>query len=804
MKKSAIRKEFYMEIRKTMSRFLSLILIVALGVAFYSGIRSTEPSMNYTLDKMYDESNFLDIRVLNTSGITEEDIDKLKNIECVEDAEGVFYNDFFAVTGDEKYTVKVQSLPEDISKLQIVDGRMPEKANECIVDSYLLDNDKCKIGDVISVESGTDIPAEMLISETEYKVVGSYKNLYYLQVDRGTTELGSGKISGLIAVKKENFNSSVYSEAYLTIKEAKAEVLRTNAYSTCIDKAVDEIENVFDDSYYILDRESIQHYVEYGMDAERIGKIGKVVPIMFFLVAALVSLTTMTRMVEEERTQIGTLKALGYGKGSVAKKYIYYGFLATAIGSLIGAILGKMVIPYVIITAYKVMYINLGDVVAPYDIEHILTATIISMLCVVCATLAACYKELATSAAQLMRPAAPKNGKRVFLENFGFLWKRMNFTWKSTVRNLVRYKKRFFMTIFGIAGSMGLLVLGYGIIDSISSIVDKQYKELRNYDNEFTIKNALDDDAYNEVKKMFDTDDRIKGVAYAHQSTIDVFKSNEMVNTYLFVPQDQDIIKDYVTIRDSETKDELSLNDNEVIISKKMSILLDISVGDTFNLKLSEEKSYKVKVGGICENYVYHYVFLSPELYEKVFEEKVYYNEVFVKNENSNFDKYEFTEDMLASGGISGANSIDSLRSKFDDILQGMDIIILVIIVSAGLLAFVVIYNLNNINISERRRELATLKVLGFYNGEVSAYVFRENMVLTAIGIVAGMLLGVWIHKYVIATVEVDMVMFGRQIKFASFLYSSILTMMFSLIVNGMMHFKLKKIDIASSMKSVE
>ncbi|MBQ4068441.1 MAG: ABC transporter permease [Lachnospiraceae bacterium] len=803
MKKSAIRKEFYMEIRKTMSRFLSLVLIVALGVAFYSGIRATEPSMNYTLDKMYDDTDFLDVRVLNASGMTDDDINKLNKIECVQEAEGVYYNDFFALTGDEKYTVKLQSLPDNISKLQLVEGRMPKKSNECIVDSYLIDNGKCKVGDSITIDSGTEIPANMIMSETEYKIVGSYKTYYYLQIDRGTTALGSGKISGLVMVDKKNFNLPVYSEVYVTIKDAKEKVLRTKAYKDCIEEAVMEIEKEFDDSYYILDRESIQNYVEYGMDAERIGKIGRVVPVIFFLVAALVSLTTMTRMVEEERTQIGTLKALGYSKWEVAKKYIYYGFFATLIGSVIGAIVGKMVIPYTIINAYKIMYINLENVIAPYDMVYILTAALISVLCVTFATIAACYKELSESAAQLMRPSAPKNGKRVFLEKIGFVWRRMNFTWKSTVRNLVRYKKRFFMTIFGISGSMGLMVLGFGIVDSISSIVDKQYDELRNYDNEFTIKNGLDKETYDNIREKIESDEDVLEITYGYQNTIDAANTKKNLSAYIFVPKDTEDIKEYVVIRDANNKKNLELNDKEVIISKKMSILMDLSCGDTFEIKVSENEKYSVTIGGICENYVYHYIFMSPELYKKTFGKDAYYNEIYVKNVE-NYDADKFTEKILSINGISGANSVDTLRTKFDDMLQGMDIIILVIIVSSGLLAFVVIYNLNNINISERKRELASLKVLGFYDGEVSAYVFRENLILTIIGIIVGMILGIWIHKYVISTVEVDLVMFGRNIKMLSFLYSSILTMLFSLFINGLMHFKLKKIDIATSMKSVE
>lgn len=805
MKSSALRKDFCMEIRKTLSRFISLMWIVALGVAFYSGIRSTEPDMNRTVDKMYDDTRFFDLRILSATGMTEEDREKIEEIDSISQAEGIFYMDAFACGGDVRYTVKISSLSDNIAKLNIVEGKEPVNSNECIVDKQFATNEGCKIGDTITIESGNDIPVEMAITKSEYTITGIYTTPYYLQLDKGTTSLGSGKINGLITICKDNFKQPVYNEVYATVKDAKGLVTRTKAYNELVQDAQDDVKEVFSSNkYFVLDRNSNQHYVEFGMDAGRIGDIGTVVPLIFFLVAALVSLTTMTRMVEEERTQIGTLKALGYGKFAISLKYILYALGATVTGSIIGAIAGSIIIPRIIINAYMIMYQNLGAIQAPMNMKHILTASVLAVVCVTLAAFVACYKELFTSAAGLMRPVAPKNGKRVFLERIPFLWNHMSFTWKSTVRNLLRYKKRFFMTVFGIAGSMGLIVLGFGIKNSISSIVGLQYNELRQYDNEFLAKSGMSQEQYSDMKEMLVNDKRISSVAMAHQSTMNASRDDETLGAYIFVPEDLEQIKDYVIIRDEKSGKILELNDESVVISKKMSILLDLSVGDSFELKPTETTSYTVKVGGICENYVYHYVYMTSKKYVELFGTEPEYNDILVKDSGVEYEEDDFAEDMLQSDYISSVNSIDTLRDKFDEMIQGMDIIIMVIIISAGGLAFVVLYNLNNINIGERIRELASLKVLGFYDGEVSAYVFRENMILTLVGVICGAIFGVWIHRYVIGVVEVDLVMFGRQIKAISFIISSIITFVFAFIINGLMHFRLKKIDMASSMKSVE
>lgn len=360
MKKSAIRKEFYMSIKKTFSRFLSLVIIVALGVAFYAGIRSTEPDMNYTADAMYDNTNFFDIRVLSANGMTEDDIDKLEKIDCIQDVEGIYYMDAFAAGKENRYTVRLNSLSDKVSTINLREGKMPQKENECLVDTQLFENNDLQIGDTIEIETGTQIGAKMYLTETSYEIVGSYTTPYYLQIDKGTTTLGSGKINGCIAICKDNFTQPVYTEIYATVDGAKELVAYTEEYTDKVDDAVLKVEKQFDkDIYYVLDRTSVPSYVEFDMDAERIGKLGDVVPIIFFLVAALVSLNTMTRMVEEERTQIGTLKALGYGRASVSKKYIVYALLATIIGSVIGGIAGCQVIPRTIINAYMIMYQNL-------------------------------------------------------------------------------------------------------------------------------------------------------------------------------------------------------------------------------------------------------------------------------------------------------------------------------------------------------------------------------------------------------------------------------------------------------------
>ena len=572
-----------------------------------------------------------------------------------------------------------------------------------------------------------------------------------------------------------------------------------------LNDAKKELEDLEMPEWMVTDREELPEYTDYGDNADRLRNIGQVFPVIFFLVAALISLTTMTRMVEEQRTQIGTLKALGYKKSAIAAKYICYAFFATLLGSVLGMLIGEKIIPYIIITAYGIMYHNVANTISiDYQPGFALIASTASVVCTVGATLFASGKELQETPASLMRPPAPKEGKRVLLERLTFIWKHLSFSWKSTIRNLFRYKKRLIMTVFGIAGSMGLMLVGFGIQDSISDIAAIQYRELQHYDGMVIEDSDATEEEHAELFEYMKENEQIAHCNRVQMTKISAPKGSSNISIYLFVPESLSEFARDVTLKNRITGETYELTDEGAAISEKTASLLGLKVGDMIPLKKGD-KEYKVRVAVITENYMSHYLYMTPRVYEQTFGEMPEYeNIVFTMQEDCKDDLEMAGTRILANPGALSISYTSSLASQVDRMLSTLDAVILVLIVSAGMLAFVVLYNLNNINITERQRELATLKVLGFYDGEVSQYVLRENVILTVLGIMFGAVFGILIHRYVITTVEVDAVMFGRNIKPLSFLYSGILTSIFSIVVNGVMHFKLKTIDMVESLKSVE
>lgn len=573
-----------------------------------------------------------------------------------------------------------------------------------------------------------------------------------------------------------------------------------------IDDAKAEVDEIEDQEWYVNDRDVLAEYTSYGENADRMRAIGEVFPELFFLVAALISLTTMTRMVEEERTQIGTLKALGYGKGAIAGKYMMYAFLATMGGSIFGVLIGEKLFPFVIIYSYQIMYTHLPHIVTPYQWDYALMATGAALACTLLATFYACYKELAAQPAELMRPPSPKEGKRILLERVTLIWKHLNFTWKSSIRNLFRYKKRFFMTIAGIGGCMALMVVGFGIRDSIMCIGTIQYQEIQVYDGMIYLSSSVTEDEVQQIKNAMDGMDKMDRYIEMEMTRepISLSVDGSTEDVYLCVPEDKDKIEDFMNFRSRATGEVYHIQDDGVILTEKMANTLDVSSGDTIYLGADGEEK-EVTITDVCENYMQHYVYMSPELYQELYGEEPEYNSIlFDLKDASAQELSQAGEELLKYDGVMNVTYTNSIEDQLNTMLQSLDLVIVVLIVSAGLLAFVVLYNLNNINITERRRELATLKVLGFYDTEVSSYVYRENIMLTIFSIVVGIVLGALLHRFVITTVEVDAVMFGRVVKWQSYLYSALFTTAFSLFVNWVMYYKLKKIDMVESLKSVE
>lgn len=810
----AVKKEFYVEIRKTKSRFISILIIVALGVAFFAGICSTEPDMRLSADKFYDDGKLMDIRVVSPMivteggvlGITEDIVKEIEKIDGVKISRGAYLVDYINRIGDKEGVVSLQSYTEGINEPVMQEGRLPKELNECIVEKAYAKNNNLKIGDKLTFSSGNDTPTEMSIKETTFTVTGIYTSPYYIGRDRGTTTIGNGKIDGVAMVREEVFLLPVYGTCYITVDGAEEKEAYTDEYNETVEEVKKKIENYvkgFEGAWYVLDRTSIQTYGEFDQDAKRIGNIGKVIPVVFFIVAALVSLTTMTRMVEEQRTQIGTLKALGYTKAEVASKYIRYALLASIIGSLIGGIFGSLVLPRVIINAYNMLY-SIETILTPINIFYFTLACGVAVILVTLATVFSCYREMMDCPAALMRPEPPKKTRKIFLEHIPVIWNKINFGGKSTIRNLVRYKKRLFMTLFGISGCMSLLVVGFGVKDSINSIIGIQYDELHRYDTVLGLESSLSDEDRENIEKKLSDNKEVRDYIFIRNSSLILEGNDTSLTGFIYVAEDTEKFTDFIKLRDREKHENYVMSDSRIMISEKAADKLEVSKGDTIELVFGDTDRYEAVVGDIVENYVYHNIYMTQSMYEKLMG-KAEYNQILISLTNEGKKNEEkLIEELLKCSGVSGVSYIDKMRSGFEDMLGSMDVIIAVIIIAAGGLAFIVLYNLNNINISERRRELATLKVLGFYDIEVSRYIYRENVIITIIGIVAGAFLGVVLHRFVIVTAEVDMVMFGRNVEPLSFVWSSLLTILFAVIINLSMHYKLKKVDMATSLKSVE
>ena len=1042
MKKKALRKDFYMEIRCSLGRFMSIFFIVAIGCSFFSGIRASEPDMRYSGDAYFDEKNMMDIEVISTLGLTDDDLQAIKDVDGVSAAEGSYSVDVLCSEGDNQIAVHVMSLMPTMNQVQLEEGRLPEAENECAVDVDYLNESSLEIGDEITFSSGSDDDITDTLKTDTFTITGTVSSPNYISFQRGSTTIGNGSLAAFIVVPEDSFSLDVYTEIYAQVDGAKEMTAFTDAYDDRVQEAMDAIgaiqaereqirydeivdeanealedarqqvsdaeteledgkaqaeaeladarqqlddaqeevdsgwqeiessreqlessrqqlvdsqaevdqgqeelnanidalnqqidelnaakeeynslaasgatddvtmatlnamyeeiqkgeaaiaqaqdqidsakaelesgqdqinsgwdqitageqeladaeakleeaeaeiadgweeyyegeaeaeaeiadgeqkiadakeeladaENEINDiempEWYIYDRSNLPDYTGYGENADRMRAIGEVFPAIFFLVAALISLTTMTRMVEEQRTQIGTLKALGYERHSIAGKYLGYALLATVSGSVVGILFGEKVFPYIIINAYGIMYQHMNDIVIPYNLEYGLGAAAAALASTLLATVFSCYKELREQAAELMRPPTPKQGQRVLLERVKFIWKRLNFSWKASIRNLVRYKKRLFMTIFGIGGCMALMLVGFGLKDSIFAIVDIQYGEIQLYDGNIILSDDATEEEKSNIITTLEKDSKMAGSTEGILSQITVGNGEEWHDVYLDVPKNVEEFSEFVVLQDRVTNEKYELDDSGAILTEKMATELDVEPGDTVTIRDENRGDLEVEISAVCENYMSHYLYMTPAYYEKVYGEQPDYNSIFYKTADRITEEAErIGEEALTLPGALSVSYTTDLREQVDNMLGALDEVIVVLIISAGMLAFVVLYNLNNINITERQRELATLKVLGFYNGEVAMYVYRENIVLTVLGAVFGIVLGKFLHGFIIVTVEIESVMFGRNIDLSSFIYGFLLTILFSLLVNGAMYFKLKKINMVESLKSVE
>lgn len=629
------------------------------------------------------------------------------------------------------------------------------------------------------------------------------------QLEEGETALEEGE---------KTFKTSM-DEARLELEEGKAELKEgeetfTREKAEAEQKIADAEDEILEaeralleipKEWFVYDREGFPGYGSLGNDAERLGSLATTFPLFFFLVAALVCLTTMTRMVEEERVQIGTLKALGYTTFTISMKYISYALLASVLGSVLGFTIGFKLFPYMIITVYGAMY-NTPYVRMPFHLDLALLSTAIAVATTVSASLFATLSELRETPANLMMPKAPKPGKRILLERVPLIWKRMSFSYKVTFRNIFRYKKRFLMTVLGVSGCTALLVTGFGIKDSVNAIMGRQFEEIFLYDG-LALLNMDKEEKERDLTEILGTEGEIAGYGAFLSESIRVHlpgKTREYEAT-LMVPEDMGSFSSFIDLHDRKSQKAIPLSEESAVISEKLANLLGISEGEELVYQDAENRTYTFTVTDIAENYLAHYIYMSPQAFRSLTLREPEFNAgAFRYGEGVEPEETALSERLLENEGVLATVMVRSIMEEFEKSIASLDYVIVILILAAGALAFVVLYNLTNINITERLREIATIKVLGFRDPEVSAYVYRENVFLTIVGSVFGLLLGFTLHLFVISTMEIDTMMFGRDIHGLSYLYSVILTMAFSVLVNLFMSRKLQEIDMAASLKSVE
>lgn len=636
------------------------------------------------------------------------------------------------------------------------------------------------------------------------------------EIDRGFEQLNQGEQtlaeqrqqgqSELDAARQEfETGQEAYEKEAQAFQKLQDETLPDlKAAQRRIDQEREKLDELEPATFTLLLRDDNPGYLEYEENANRISSIATVFPTIFFLIAALVSLTTMGRMIEEKRTEIGTYKALGYKNSEVSLKFIIYSLTAGLTGTLLGLLVGFYLFPTIIINAYGQLY-NMTEFPTPWYLSYSLIGLAVGLFCTVGISMIVLRVDLMSSPATLLRPKAPKAGKTILLERIQPLWRRLNFNQKVTMRNLFRYKSRMFMTVFGIAGCTAMILTGFGLKNSISDIVPIQFNEVWRYQGIVTFDEEASTQAIEEYQAAVSQLDLLSatlGMTSENLTVAQTGKASQEVTVY--VPENPAELSDFVSFTERKTGEVYALGDNGVIINEKLAKLFQLAIGDTIELKNGDNEIFEVTISGITENYVGHFAYFSPTYYEEIFGEIPTYNselllfsEALTKEQES-----QIANDLMKQDRVLNVTFLSDSSTALDDTTEILNIVVWLLIISAGLLAFIVLYNLNNINISERIRELSTIKVLGFYNKEVTMYIYRENIFLTLFGIIAGLFLGRILHGYVLATVELDMLMFSPEIHLLSYLYSSLITLFFTIIVGFVMYQKLKHVDMIEALKS--
>ncbi len=930
--KSAILKDTFREIKRSFGRFISIFAIIALGCGFFSGIKATMPDMIDSAYKYFDEQSLMDLRLMSNIGIRSENVSAVRKAENVSAAIPGYSKDVFYRYNNQNCVLKVMSVPNEMkgsmNTVVLLEGRLPEKSGECVVEVKLSSPSTFRIGNELTLTSPYEDQSINEIFRTDtFKIVGIVTSPMYIGYQRDATNIGNGEVLSYMMVREEDFSLDYYSELFVRfdglegldpfsdeykekVSELKAPAVE--AFKNSVDQRYDEMKAAaeeklrrgreqldsfrtyielpaeklgeeleanekklaeaqkrydglankqgiqamllrsqilkgeeqmeklrrlaeaekagdssvkeeylkeiernetalaeseaelaegFEIKYYENDRFSWTDYASFKGDAEKIDAIAKVFPAFFLLIVALVTLTTMTRMIDEQRTQIGTYKALGYSVGRIMSKYLIYAFIAAIAGSVIGTVIGLQIFPSIIYDSYKIMY-NIPEIITPFRPLYMILCMAAALVCTGSAVAYASLRTLRSAPSQLMRPRPPAKGRRVLLERVGFIWSRLSFLMKVTVRNLLRYKKRFFMTVAGVAGCTALIITGFGLKHSIKAIIDKQFGEVCHYDAT-VLTNAADNKAAYAAMDTLRGYSNVKSAGIFSQITTEAKANGQMQSVSLVIPEDSELFSEYVELENVDGSGIAEIAGSSAVLTEKLALLLDVSAGDKIKISPVGLEDREITVGAVVKNYALHYIYIPKSYYSELYGSEPVYKTAFVKFSDG-ADSIAFKEDLIKDEQFLGVSLSSDSGRNFLNSVDSLDKIVILLIVCAGMLAVIVLYNLSNINITERVRELATIKVLGFFDGETSAYIYRENIISSLIGILLGLGVGKILHYFVVITSEVDIVMFDRGLVWWAMVIGVALTMVFAALVNVALHFKLKRIDMVESLKSVE
>lgn len=796
------------KIKKSFGRYLSLALIILLGVGFYTGIKESIPNIEDTQNSYYEATALADIKILSPIGFNDDDIKAMK-LTGVKKSVGSYSKDVIV----NENVIRLHSIEDDINGYQLVDGKVPQKSNECLADA-----DHFKVGDTIEINK--EYQDNLMI--TTYKVVGTIHSPIYSTNEYGSSDIGNGKLYSFAFIPKSNFDYDFYTEAYLILDKKNSDVSYSEGYKLKLDKIEDQLQVTKNEritervdelirnsqgtlsdkdfwgiTWHFQTRDDfVTAYTILDSQYDQVNIIADVIPFFFILIVILMTSNTMTRMITEERGEMGTLLSLGYSKEVITGTYLVYVLSATLIGSIVGYFLGTIFLPRLV---YNCFPLNFPSLTYQFGPATFFLSILIACGLMIYVTIMSCNKEFKTAPANLLRPEPPKKGTKVLLEKVHFIWNRLSFSSKITVRNISRYRKRGLITFIGAMGCTFMIMLGFALKDSINTVGNKQYNDLFKYDNMLILNEEI---SKLEKKQTEDFKGLIKDELLLNQTAYKIENKAASLDVFAIVPETTSKeFTQYFTLKEKKGNKTLKLTDDGVIITPKIQERFKVKIGDTLKIVSLNQQTFKVKVVGVTENYVSNYIYMTKDYYEKIFEKPIKYNVIVSKNAKS---KDKIASKLLEMEEVMSVSFQEDLLTSANEAVEGLNSVIILLVIISSVLALTVLYNLTSINISERTREIATLKVLGFTDQESNAYIYRETLIIVIVGIIAGLIITPPLHNAVMSLLEVDHMIFLRKIKIQSFIYSTLLTLLFTLIMLVVTYYKLKKINMIESLKSVE